>query len=140
MERNNWGIGTGCSRSQEGRGTCQSSGAYQLWSVSAEEQRCRRPWGMVVTSSTLRTLPPHFRSPCTGSRDHLLHCFPSLSSSQLVPLGCHWHLQSAPSSFPPLMKGTSFPGEEQQGGISRLLPASLGCGFGCFSPHIFPRL
>lgn len=54
-----------------------------------------------------------------GPGSHLLLCFPSLFSSQLVPLGCHWRPQSAPYFSPPLMDRTFFPAEEQQGGISR---------------------
>lgn len=86
---------------------------------------------------------PPSRGPLTlgltvpGPGSHLLLCFPSLFSSQLVPLGCHWHPQSAPYFFPPLMDRTFFPAEEQQGGISRPPGASLRCIFGFCSPHIF---
>lgn len=36
-------------------------------------------------------------------------------SSWFVPLGCHWHPQSAPYCYPPLMEGTILLAEEQQG-------------------------
>lgn len=73
--------------------------------------------------------------PGPGSR--LLLRFPASLPPSLCPFGCRWHPQSDFSSFPPLMEGTSFPAEEQQGGIPRPPGASLRCSFGFCSPHIF---
>lgn len=68
-----------------------------------------------------------------------IFCFasPASFSPSLCPLGVTGIPKSAPYFSPPLMDRTFFPAEEQQGGISRPLGASLRCIFGFCSPHIF---